>query len=77
MRNGNPLIGLRIAQNQEGRVAYAQQRINQINEQRIHINPQRQINNPQNNVIREENEDEQANQESQNAIHNNNQMDLI
>ena len=77
MRNGNPLTGLRIEENQEGRVAYAQQRINLENEQRIYINSQRQNNNPQNNIIREENEDEQREQENQNQNHNNNLMDLI
>ena len=77
MRNGNPLTGLRIAQNQEGRVVYAQQRINLEKEQRIHINPKKQNNNPQNNIIREENEEEQGDQENQNQNNNDYQMDLI
>ena len=56
------MINLKIAQNKERIVAYAQQR-NLVNKKRIHINPQKQNNNPQNNIIREENEDEQGDQE--------------
>ena len=77
MRNGNPLIGLRIVQDQEGRAPHAQQGINQTNVQRIRINPQRQINNLQNDVVREENEGERGDQGSQNHNNDDNQMDLI
>ena len=77
MRNGNPLTGLRIDENEEGRIFHGGEGINQINNQRIHINLQRPIINRENNNINGEDANEQDEQMNQNRINNNNEMDII
>ena len=70
MKNGNPLAGLRIVENDEERNYNDEQGINQINNQRILINLQRQVMNRENN-------DEENEQINPNQINNSGQMDII
>ena len=70
MKNGNPLAGLRIVENDEERIYHDEQGINQINNQRIRINLQRQAMNRENN-------DEENEQINPNQINNSGQMDII
>ena len=70
MKNGNPLTGLRIVENDEERNYNDEQGINQINNQRILINLQRQVMNRENN-------DEENEQINPNQINNSGQMDII
>ena len=70
MRNGNPLVGLRIDSNE-------QRGMKNQNDHRIHINIQRVRNNIENNINNEENQNEEGNQIQGNLNNNNDEMDLI
>lgn len=70
MRNGNPLVGLRIDNNE-------QRGMENQNGHRIHINIQRAGNNIENNINNEENPNEEGNQIQENLNNRNDEMDLI